>query len=99
MPTIPTPSNLNEFVSPQPLFDHLLQFDGVHAVSGSVDTSVRVWDVATGACMHVLMGHRSLSSGMELRDNILVSGNASDSTVKVWDINTRQCLQTLSGIK
>ena len=37
-----------------------------------------------------------MTSGMELRDNILVSGNA-DSTVKVWDIVTGQCLQTLSG--
>lgn len=43
------------------------------------------------------MGHQSLTSGMELRNNILVSGNA-DSTVKVWDIVTGQCLQTLSGI-
>lgn len=42
------------------------------------------------------MGHQSLTSGMELRSNILVSGNA-DSTVKVWDITTGQCLQTLSG--
>ena len=33
---------------------------------------------------------------MELRNNILVSGNA-DSTVKVWDIISGKCLQTLSG--
>ena len=92
----------------------LLQFDGVHVVSGSLDTSIRVWDVESGACRHALMGHQvtltiivtkmltllfvvqSLTSGMELRDNILVSGNA-DSTVKIWDILTGQCLQTLSG--
>ncbi len=72
------------------------KFDGIHVVSGSLDTSIRVWDVETGACKHALMGHQSLTSGMELRDNILVSGNA-DSTVKVWDITTGQCLQTLSG--
>ena len=42
------------------------------------------------------MGHQSLTSGMELRHNILVSGNA-DSTVKVWDIVSGHCLQTLSG--
>lgn len=42
------------------------------------------------------MGHQSLTSGMELRNNILVSGNA-DSTVKVWDIVSGHCLQTLSG--
>ena len=65
-------------------------------VSGSLDTSIRVWDVETGSCKHALMGHQSLTSGMELKDNILVSGNA-DSTVKVWDITNGQCLQTLSG--
>ena len=73
-----------------------LQFDGRHVVSGSLDTSIRVWDVDSGTCKHALMGHQSLTSGMELRDNILVSGNA-DSTVKVWDITTGYCLQTLSG--
>lgn len=72
------------------------QFDGVHVVSGSLDTSIRVWDVETGQCKHTLMGHQSLTSGMELKNNILISGNA-DSTVKVWDILTGQCLQTLSG--
>lgn len=75
----------------------VLQFDGVHVVSGSLDTSIRVWEVESGSCKHTLMGHQSLTSGMELRNNILVSGNA-DSTVKVWDILTGQCLQTLSGM-
>ncbi|KAI8500021.1 F-box/WD repeat-containing protein 7 [Branchiostoma belcheri] len=71
-------------------------FDGTHIVSGSLDTSIRVWDVDSGNCLHTLIGHQSLTSGMELRDNILVSGNA-DSTVKIWDITTGQCLQTLQG--
>ena len=74
------------------------QFDGVHVVSGSLDTSIRVWDVETGNCLHTLIGHQSLTSGLELKNNILVSGNA-DSTVKVWDITTGQCLQTLQGKK
>lgn len=74
----------------------VVQFDGTHIVSGSLDTSIRVWDAESGNCLHTLMGHQSLTSGMELRDNILVSGNA-DSTVKIWDIKTGQCLQTLQG--
>ena len=65
-------------------------------VSGSLDTSIRVWDAETGGCVHTLTGHQSLTSGMELRDNILVSGNA-DSTVRVWDVRTGQCLHTLQG--
>jgi WD40 repeat protein len=85
-----------QFCSPETLVSCIAQFDGVHVVSGSLDTSIRVWEVETGACRHTLMGHQSLTSGMELRNNILVSGNA-DSTVKVWDIVTGQCLQTLSG--
>lgn len=68
----------------------------MHVVSGSLDTSIRVWDAISGTCKHTLMGHQSLTSGMELRQNILVSGNA-DSTVKVWDTTNGQCLQTLSG--
>lgn len=69
----------------------------MHVVSGSLDTSIRVWDAISGTCKHTLMGHQSLTSGMELRQNILVSGNA-DSTVKVWDTTNGQCLQTLSGM-
>lgn len=72
------------------------QFDGVHVVSGSLDTSIRVWDVESGQLKHTLTGHQSLTSGMELHSNILVSGNA-DSTVKVWDITTGHCLHTLAG--
>lgn len=102
----------------------LWQFDGVFVVSGSLDTSIRVWDAETGAhgrfllfvrrrrwqreadggcfvalggCVHTLTGHQSLTSGMELRNNILVSGNA-DSTVRVWDVRTGHCLHTLQGM-
>lgn len=65
-------------------------------VSGSLDTSIKVWSVDSGKCLHTLVGHQSLTSGMELKDNILVSGNA-DSTVKIWDILTGECLKTLEG--
>lgn len=55
-----------------------------------------MWSVETGLCLHTLVGHQSLTSGMELKNNILVSGNA-DSTVKMWDIITGDCLKTLEG--
>jgi len=34
----------------------LPQFDGVHIVSGSLDTSIRVWNADTGQCIHTLTG-------------------------------------------
>lgn len=59
---------------------------------------IRVWDVEQGTCIHQLTGHLSLTSGMQLRGNILVSGNA-DSTVKIWNIDSGKCLHTLAGKK
>jgi F-box/WD-40 domain protein 7 len=59
---------------------------------------IRVWDVEQGTCIHQLTGHLSLTSGMQLRGNILVSGNA-DSTVKIWNIESGKCLHTLAGKK
>jgi len=55
-----------------------------------------VWDANTGSLLHTLTGHQSLTSGMELRDDTLVSGNA-DSTVKIWDIATGHLIRTLEG--
>lgn len=61
----------------------MFQFDSDRdvVVSGSLDTTIRVWNVRLGICLHTLIGHQSLTSGMQLRGNILVSGNA-DSTIK-----------------
>ena len=52
------------------MVDMSAQFDGVHVVSGSLDTSIRVWDVETGVCKHALMGHQSLTSGRNIGNNI-----------------------------
>ena len=74
----------------------LLQFDGRIVASGSLDTTIRIWNVDTGECMHTLLGHHSLTSGMQLLGDLLVSGNA-DSTVKVWNVKDGSCLHTLNG--
>ena len=36
-----------------------LQFDGVHAVSGSLDASIIVWNVHQGKIAHILRGQLS----------------------------------------
>ena len=35
-----------------------LSGDGKRVVSGSIDRTVRVWDVETGQCLKVMEGHR-----------------------------------------
>ncbi|CAI4223420.1 unnamed protein product [Auanema sp. JU1783] len=66
-------------------------------VSGSLDTTIRVWDISRGACLSVLNGHTSLTSGMQLRGDILVSCNA-DTSVRVWDISKGACVHRLDGV-
>uniref|UniRef100_A0A1I7ZAG2 F-box domain-containing protein n=2 Tax=Steinernema glaseri TaxID=37863 RepID=A0A1I7ZAG2_9BILA len=67
-------------------------------VSGSLDTTIKIWNIQLGVCMHTLTGHQSLTSEMQLRNDILVSGNA-DSTIKVWNIKDGRCIYTLTGEK
>ncbi|KAK0410128.1 hypothetical protein QR680_004962 [Steinernema hermaphroditum] len=55
-------------------------------------------NIVLGICMHTLTGHQSLTSEMQLRGDILVSGNA-DSTIKVWNIKDGRCIYTLAGEK
>ena len=60
---------------------------GSRIVSGSDDNTVRVWDVATGACVQTLEGHSDAVSSVSF-DNTgsrIVSGS-DDKTVRVWDV-------------
>jgi WD40 repeat protein len=52
--------------------------------SGSADVTVRVWDVASGACMLTLAGHTSHVFALAvLPDGKLASGS-HDNKIRVW---------------
>ncbi|KAF4417680.1 Vegetative incompatibility protein HET-E-1 [Colletotrichum fructicola] len=72
--------------------------DGRQLASGSHDSTVKLWDTATGQCQQTLEGHsdwvRSVAFSPDGRQ--LASGS-DDSTVKLWDTATGQCQQTLEG--
>lgn len=53
-------------------------------VSGSRDRTIRVWDVESGTCKHVLQGHTASVLSLQYDDAILVSVS-SDAQVFVWD--------------
>jgi F-box and WD-40 domain protein CDC4 len=67
-------------------------------VSGSYDTSVRIWNLETGDCIHTCNGHREkvYSVGYSHELKRAVSGSM-DSTVKVWDSISGENLFTLEG--
>ena len=72
--------------------------DGTLLASGAHDGSIRIWDVASGACLHRLSGHGQLVRVLAFHPHghMLASGGA-DRTVRLWDPHEGQALQTLTG--
>ncbi|KAJ3090331.1 SCF ubiquitin ligase complex subunit cdc4 [Quaeritorhiza haematococci] len=67
-------------------------------VSGSYDTTVRVWDLATGQNMYCFRGHREkvYSVGYSHELERAVSGSL-DATVRIWCTKTGTSLFCLEG--
>lgn len=66
------------------------------ACSGSMDGTVRVWNLRDGTCQHTLTGHTSLVGLLGLSPSYLVSA-AADSTLRVWDPETGELRHTLAA--
>ena len=66
------------------------------ACSGSMDGTVRVWNLSTGQCQHILAGHTSLVGLLGLSPSYLVSA-AADSTLRVWDPDSGELRHTLAA--
>lgn len=108
LPDLSTRWNPSLNSTPNPYLRHVLQghTNSVRAiaghanilVSGSYDTTVRVWDILTGACLHVFHAHREkvYSVGYSHELKRAVSGSM-DATVRVWDTVTGTPLFTLEG--
>ncbi|KAI8957365.1 WD40 repeat-like protein [Daldinia sp. FL1419] len=80
---------------------HSVRAIAAHAdtlVSGSYDSTVRVWRISTGETVHVLQGHsqKVYSVVLDVARNRCISGSM-DSFVKIWDLETGSCLHTLEG--
>ncbi|KAJ7171971.1 WD40 repeat-like protein [Mycena filopes] len=67
-------------------------------VSGSYDCTVRVWDLVTGACRWILVGHtqKVYSVVLDPPRHQACSGSM-DGTVRIWDLKTGRCAHTLTG--
>jgi F-box and WD-40 domain protein CDC4 len=86
---------------------YAIAFDGINIATGSLDTSVRIWDGKTGyiflrnVLIHrtekaVLMGHTSLVGQIQMRGNTLVTGG-SDGSVRVWDLEKLRCVTRMAA--
>ncbi|KAJ7114805.1 hypothetical protein C8R44DRAFT_709944 [Mycena epipterygia] len=74
--------------------------NGKYIVSGSSDTTVRVWNAETGEVVGVFEGHTHgvTTVAFSPHDKQIVSGS-DDRTVCIWDAESGDVLQVLKGHK
>ncbi|KAJ2522274.1 ubiquitin-binding SDF ubiquitin ligase complex subunit met30 [Coemansia sp. RSA 1939] len=63
-------------------------------ITGSLDSTMRVWDIDTGECLDTIFGHVEGIWSMTFDALRIVSGS-NDGTLKVWDTTSHSCLFTL----
>jgi WD40 repeat protein len=69
--------------------------DGRRVVSASQDTTLKVWDLATGRVDAMLVGHAATVTACAVTpDGQRVVSASLDRTLKVWDLATGACLLT-----
>eukprot|EP00759_Apiculatamorpha_spiralis_P021022 PhF_6_TR26142/c0_g1_i1/m.37028 len=69
--------------------------DGKHLASGSFDTTVNIWEVATGTITAILTGHTApVMSVCFSWDGKLIASGSCDKTVRIWCADTGALLST-----
>lgn len=63
-----------------------LEIKGDIVVSGSYDTTARVWSISEGRCLRVLSGHFSQIYAIAFDGNRVATGSL-DTSVRIWDPN------------
>ncbi len=73
--------------------------DGTKLVTGSKDSTAKIWDMSSGQCLQTLTtGHTDYISSVAISpDGTKVFTGSWDNTAKIWGISSGQCLHTFTG--
>jgi WD40 repeat protein len=65
--------------------------DGALLVSGSNDTTLKLWDIQTGGVVKTFYGHTHLVYSISISSNCTMIVSGSWDTICLWDIGTGEC--------
>ncbi|KAL2213145.1 WD40 repeat-like protein [Sarocladium strictum] len=67
-----------------------------YMLTGGLDNTIRLWDVATGKCVRSMFGHVEGVWGLA-GDTLRVVSGANDSMTKIWEPRTGKCERSFTG--
>ena len=66
--------------------------DGTSLVSGSVDETIKLWDIQTGGVVKTFQGHTDWVWSVSISaDCMMIASGSDDQTIRLWDIQTEEC--------
>ncbi len=71
--------------------------DGRLLVSGSEDTTVKVWELSTGQPICTITGHSNFVNSIAISPDGKFIASCGDDIIKLWQLSTGEEVHTLSG--
>ena len=98
----PTPASAEHTIDARASFGHGFTSEPSrplppqYMLTGGLDNTVRLWDIATGKCIRSMFGHVEGIWGL-VGDTLRVVTGANDSMTKIWEPRSGKCERSFTG--